>query len=183
MSLSWHSVRTDPIVASNVVIAIATVVNLVVAIFVWRTTAATTELAKKSFDAGYRPYLGSENTKTKRDPERNSLDFWVIVKNFGNVPAEGDMQWTTILNGQEMPMIHVPRKPNFFFPGQETEMGPGYIRDGQYDAVMNGTSVLEFCIWGTYHGVEGTTYSFSTKGRYLPNQDVFSLVGGCGPQQ
>ena len=183
MNPSWKSLRTDPVVASTVVIAVASVINLVVAVLLWHTTVATTEVAKKSFDAGYRPYIGSEKINLNRDLQRHALGFSPIMRNFGNVPAEGDIQWKTFLNGQEMPMIHVTRTPSFFFPGQETEVGPAVIGDGQFDSIMNGTSVLEFCVWGTYHGVEGTTYSFSEKHRYQPDLNVFSAVGGCGPAQ
>jgi hypothetical protein len=176
---SWKTLFADPIILCTVVIATATVCNLYISYRLWDSTARSADLARKSFEAGNRPYIGIERLTLNRDDKKHALSFSLVIKNFGNVPAEGDMRWRTFLNGQEQPSIHLSHGTDLLMPGQESELGPSGMNDGVFNSVVSGASILEFCFSAKYKGTEGSAYTHSEKERFDPGPNRFHIIGPC----
>ena len=107
----------EPNTGSTVVIAFATVVNLVVSIGLWTATQSAVNVTRDTFFAANRPYVGVEAFDIRRDDARKTLEISALVKNFGTAPAdEADIQHEPSTNGRPIEAEGVPDKPMILFP-------------------------------------------------------------------
>jgi hypothetical protein len=80
------SILSDPVTLATVVIAIATVVNVIVSWFLWKATHRTANVTQNIFEAAHRPYLMSVLSADWR-VEQQRFNFNTEIRNFGSVPA------------------------------------------------------------------------------------------------
>lgn len=108
----------DPIIASTVVIAIATVVNLGVSFGLWWSTRDSVDVARHVFEAANRPYVGLEQFATPNDRDKKTLNITAAIKNFGTAPAEKtEVKWEISLNGTVQKAKGTPANPATLMPG------------------------------------------------------------------
>ncbi len=162
-SLWWK----DPLIITTIataVIAVATIVNLLVAIFMWRVTKESTGVTKSIFEAANRPYVGIPRVKVEKDDAAKKLNFAVEIKNFGSVPAnEFDSNWDVWIDGVSQPQTKFPDKPSVLFP-QASVFRVGLIADPMvYSSIVTGKSALEFVVEVRYKGVTQKEYYYREK--------------------
>jgi hypothetical protein len=159
------------------VIALATIVNLVVATMLFNATSRAADIAQQVFEAAHRPYVGIDSFDTDMDTERHTLTVTAQMKNYGTAPAEhNDAGWQEYLNGVAQVMSHLPTGPRTLFPGQIAKFTSG---EGEpiYSQIMTGSSTLEFVIYASYKGPGGKSYSYREKYRYDPSVNGFRDIG------
>src|SRR5205085_6695132 len=109
--LMWYQ---DPVVVSTIVIAIATVVNVVVSYFLWRATYHSMKITQKVFEAANRPYLGTQAVKTIRD---DLLRFSVEIKNVGTAAADKvKVNWKFSSSNLPVPINSSSGEPTVIMP-------------------------------------------------------------------
>src|SRR5271157_5451488 len=95
---------TDLVTIATAIIAVATVVNVVVAFFQWIAARNSAETAKRIFEAGNRPYVGVESIVCLKDETKQYLSIFAIIKNFGTATAENcDFGWRLYIDGNLLP--------------------------------------------------------------------------------
>ena len=169
----------DPIAVASVVIAGATVVNLVISLWLWQATADSADVTRRIFEAANRPYVGIENIEANKDEKTHRLFFIVRTKNFGTVPAEQfDNNMQIFLGDDLVPTQGVPDKPKILFPGQAI-LNTGLIGSSSYDALMAGTVTLRIVTTLTYKGPEKEYPAYCNKSQYDHQRNVFVDLGAC----
>lgn len=169
----------DPLIITTIataVIAVATVVNLLVAIFMWRVTRESTRITRSIFEAANRPYVGIPNVNVQKDDAAKKLDFTVRIKNFGSVPAnEFSSKWDVLIDGVSQPQTGIPDKPAVLFP-QVSVLLAGTFADPMYSSIVTGKSALEFVVKVRYKGVTQKEYYYRQKNRYYPQANSFMVI-------
>jgi hypothetical protein len=114
----------DPITGSTVMIAFATVVNLLISGFLWRATKEAVDVSKRSveisrkvFEAANRPYVGVENLEVQRNEATKNLRIRTTFKNFGSIPAYETMPSADVLLDNAVQESKDLSKPLTLMPG------------------------------------------------------------------
>lgn len=77
----------DPVTSATTVVALASVVNLIIAALMWRVTSKTTKITRDIFEASHRPYVHISGITFTNDTDKKSLRITVMLLNVGSVPA------------------------------------------------------------------------------------------------
>jgi hypothetical protein len=147
----------DPIAGATVVIAFATVINLMISVGLWIATKQSVDVARHVFQTANRPYIGTETIATNRNRQSKNLHIIASMKNYGTVPSEEtELDWQVLLNGMDQPMTKIPVRPSVIMPGESVHF-PGAIGPNQFDGIMNEQTVLQLILFGSYNGRLCTT--------------------------
>ncbi len=177
MILSLPCWTHDPVTVATVVIAAATVVNLLVSAGLWYATARTATIAEHAFEAANRPYVGVESIIALVDRTKKELNVTAIIKNFGSVPAEeSTIRWEILMNGVAQPQTAVPDKPLTLFPTEISRLH-AFCPDPFFGQIMAGTATLEIIVRAVYYGPGKKSYIYHEKSQYEPVRNVFSNLG------
>lgn len=177
MTKKWFK---DPITVATVVIAFATVINVLVSLYMGKKTNDYTEVTKNIYKASNRPYVGIDAVKFNKDDGKH-LIFLITVKNFGSIPATNvRVSNQLILDGTNIPTAgyEFNNKHSNLFP-QATDnfiMKVGSV----YDRVENGSMVLDLTSTIKYRGVisDGTSdYEDRETWRYDSAHGVIFPIG------
>ncbi len=165
----------NPVTVATIVIAIATVANVVVAVFMWRAMS-------KSYKASHRPYVGCSRHRAINEAKKNQFTFEVEITNFGAVPASNfDATWERISVGDEQ--FQITRKHQqegqILFPGVK-KYKRETVREPTYTPLINGSRILEFVLRITYEGTDGEKYFSLQEVRYDSKENSFLTVRGMG---
>lgn len=177
MILSLPCWTHDPVTVATVVIAAATVVNLLVSAGLWYATARTATIAEHAFEAANRPYVGVESLIPGMDQTKRQLNITPILKNFGTVPAEElVLSWEVFLNDVAQPTTRLPDKPSTLFP-TETARLHAVFAEPTYGQILAGTVTLDVIITAVYKGPGNKSYVYKEKSQYDPLRNVFFNLG------
>jgi hypothetical protein len=138
-----------------------------------------TGVTRAIYEAANRPYLGSDGFEVHNDPKRHSLFIRSNVKNFGSVPATGDLTWKWSVDGKEQQAEGgVPRKSVIVFPGQSVHTDIQFGLD-LYDAIEQGRSMISVRIVSKYRGASDKSYGYCEDEQYVPHEHGLAAVGAC----
>jgi hypothetical protein len=139
---TWEKWHKDPVSLATVVIAAATLVNLIISLLIWSSTYHASQIAEASFKAGNRAYIGLDTISINRDDSKHLLQFDFVMKNFGNVPTKGILRWKAYINGNPQPGLNEPNPEETIFPGNHGHFIAG-ISGPMFDAVVSHKARLE----------------------------------------
>lgn len=173
----------DAITVSTVVIAIATVVNLVVSIGLWISTKDSVDIARHVFESANRPYIGIQGITVINNKPDKTMNITAAIKNFGTVPGEKpDVGWDVILDGNSLASENIPDKSSTFNPGTEVYLVASF-RGMQYEKITGGQMILSIIIHSSYDGPDNKNYRYCEKQRYDPQINAFLNLGSCDEQE
>lgn len=174
----------NPITLSTVVIAIATVVNLVVSFGLWLSTKDSVEVATHVFEAANRPYVGLDSFSVRNNREKKNIHFIAEVKNFGTAPAEqADIRWEMLFNGVIQPSTGIPANASTLFPSQQPRGMYAGIGTQTYEQIMSRQITLTFILRASYNGPADKSYRYCNKGQYDPQIDKILDLGTCDEEK
>jgi hypothetical protein len=168
----WY---TDPMIVATIVVAAATVVNLLVAIRMWRVASENTALTRDMFEAAHRPYIGVSKIKAENNPELRTFLITIDYKNVGSVPAdEVHTSVQLLVNGFPLPMDELLHKKSVLMPDMHTQRKI-LIDDSDYKKLA-GNPKLDLTFSADYKGIAKKTYSYKHETAYNWQQNVFMLI-------
>jgi hypothetical protein len=125
--------------------------------------------------------VGSDGFPILNDHKKRALFIQSNVKNFGTVPASGELDEKWFLDGKEIqPQGSVPRKSVLIFPGQSVHENIEFGLS-TYDAIAHGKIIVSVRIIAKYKGASDRTYDYCEDERYAPESGGFAAQGSCGP--
>lgn len=170
----WYE---DAIALSTVIIATATVVNLLVSIFLWRATANATNVTRKIYEAANRPYVGIPTVDTTLDPPSGTVSFICQVRNFGSVPAfEVDILDSRVTVDDEQLNATVGLfGTHAIFPDSHVFHNLSFTNAPNAGHIL-ATQRLEIQITLEYKGVSENKYRYEYHSRYQPDLHQFMPI-------
>ena len=166
----------DPVTIATVVIAVATVVNVFVALFQWIAARSSAETAKRIFEAGNRPYVGVESIICVKDEAKQCLSIFAIIKNFGTATAENcDFSWSLYIDGVPIVGREVLANPTFLFPTLAHHLRAVLVES--YPQIVSGNSILEVVVHFSYKWQSHKSHIYEEKYRYEHSQNHFIGLG------
>ena len=167
---------TDPVTIATVIIAVATVVNVFVALFQWMAARSSAETAKRIFEAGNRPYVGVESIVCVKDEAKQYLNIFAIIRNFGTATAENcDFGWRLYVDGNLLSGTEIPANPTFLFPTLAHHLRAVLYKS--YPRISNGSSILEIVVRFSYKWQPDKSHIYVEKYRYEHSQNAFLGLG------
>ena len=177
----WY---TDPITVSTVVIAVATVINVIGTLLLWLVTKQSVQVMRHAFEASHRPYVTVARSEMwvdegdDDDPDDSERLVLVIgFKNVGTVPAHDvktDLQ--IVVNGILVPMLEREDEPfTVLFPGSKGYINHSTREPKEIEQYVN-ADVLSLIIKCTYKGATGETYSYEEKSIYDKEDGEFGMA-------
>ena len=167
----------EPTTGATVVIAVATVVNLLVSIGLWLVTLSSLRVSREVFDTANRPYVGVDTFDVHHDYETKSLQLTMIIKNFGTAPAGAfNSTWQIWMDGHSIVPVPID-KPYTLFPGQ-TSVKLSAVTGDRFDQVMRGSVILDITTWVSYDG-PSHVYHYCEKHQYRPDRRAVMKLGTC----
>jgi hypothetical protein len=166
----------DPIPVATVVMAVATVVNVIVACYQWRAARNSAETTRMIFEAGNRPYVGLESLVCIKNETEQSLSIFAVIKNFGTATAENcEFGWSLYISGSPLSGTGVPANTTSLFPGLAHHLRAN-IRQS-YSQITSGMSSLEIVVSLSYTWQPQKSHIYKEKYRYEHSQNAFMGLG------
>ncbi len=170
-------VNDDIVMYATVVVAAATVVNVLVAFFQWKAARASARIATQVFESANRPYVGLENFKITQ----NSQQVRVVAtfKNFGTAPAEDcTCRWDAFLSGVLQPATNLDTVPNAttLFPQLVTHL-IGDLSRQTYDGIATRKISFEIITTVSYKWGSDRACTNKEKHLYSPENGAFMNLG------
>jgi len=166
----------DPIVSATVVIAVATVANVVVAILMWNIFSRTLKHSQKVFKDTHRPFIGIYDPSIKLT-DNNAINPFIRYKNFGSLPARNiTLSVDIMLNGNTIASESPFEKPVVLFQGSES-MWAATIAEGTVDEVfLNPQTHADIVIRIEYESVDQARYRTEECYRLKHSTREFELI-------
>lgn len=159
---------------ATVYIAIATVVNVLVAAYTGYKTSEYTKITNNIYESSNRPYVGILTIKPTKLEERRKIHINIQSKNFGNIPASNvRLRFDALLDGYAKPDIKTrlyDLKCNIF---PQNIYDYGLFMSSNYTEITNGKSVFELLITITYTGIDDKPYKDYERWRYDSESNSF----------
>ena len=154
----------DPIVISTIIIAAATVANVLISAFLWWATKRSADIANAALDSMNRPFLHVTENIGGSNGER-SMEMITSIANYSDFPANKVVvQWTVWSNDKvvyetsEGPFVSVPQNP------REIRC----VLEGAYWIfVTTGKTTLKVAIDVNYEGVTKKPHRYRMEYRSL----------------
>jgi hypothetical protein len=181
MSTAPRSGWKDPMIASTIVIALATIANVFISTFLWRTTNESVKAARDSvevtqriYKASNRPYIGISSATMNKDAKNKTLNYELEIKNFGTVTAtNASFDVKTFINDQIQPQTYFPDSGNTSLaPTGSANIGDTISTSG-YKAIVDNGAVLRIKIQVNYYGVSEDLHTFYHEYKYDVSTDSF----------
>jgi hypothetical protein len=157
----WH----DPIVWATLIIAAATVANVLVARRMWRSSQASIKLTRDIFTATHRPYVGVDKTEYQEQIATREHVFHFGIKNTGTAAAANVIFTIRAILGGETHFENT-QGPLLLHPTKETRF-TSRLKDNKnaYARIINGEPLtLELDI--NYQGPGDKEYFYSGSRSY-----------------
>lgn len=166
----------DPVTIATVVIAIATVINMAVAVFQWNAARRSANVAEMIFEAGNRPYVGVKSIICIKDSAEKCLRIFAVIKNFGTATAENcDVGWKMYLNGVIVAGTSFPANTTALFPKLSHHLRA--ILCEPYSQITSGASILEITVHFPYSWKPKQSHIYEEKYRYEHSENAFMGLG------
>jgi len=160
---SWK----DPITLATVVIAAATVINVIAAVVVSVKTSEYTEVTKNIYKSSNRPYVGINAIDLTKDDANKKLYLKVEYKNYGTVPATNvRIAGNILIDGFKMERTDQDIYDNHAIIFQQTNYIVTYKIASNYYNFLNGKVLLELDAIVKYKGIADEQYQDQEKYRY-----------------
>ncbi len=165
----------DPIVIATVIIAIATVINLGVAILMWNISARTLKHSQRIFKDTHRPFIGIYDPSITI-ANNNAINPSIRYKNFGSLPARNiTLRVDIILNGSTIATESPFDKPIVLFQGDDSRWA-NTIAEGTVDEVfLNTQTRVDIVIRLDYESVDESCYWTEERYRFNHSTEEFEL--------
>jgi hypothetical protein len=182
----WNVVTTVGVWAYTLLTAIIMIIN----VLQWQTGKDNLQVAKNTFDAAERPYVGvsdvgvafykADGGATTDASQATMAKFVVELKNFGPVPATNYFsEWHAYIDGVKMLMKRTAPDDGHttIFPGGHTDLW--YRVDGvDFLDIQQKRKILRFEIPFSYDG-PGHHYTGCEVDQYNPPNNEFLLGPSC----
>ena len=167
--------KCDPIIVATMIIAIATVINLGVAILMWNISARTLKHSQRIFKDTHRPFIGIYDPSITIVND-TAINPFIRYKNFGSLPARNiTLSVDIILNGNTIASESPFEKPVVLFQGGES-MWAATIAEGTVDQVfLNPQTHAEIVIRLDYESVDESCYLTEERYRLNHSTNEFEL--------
>lgn len=166
---------TRAITVSTIIIALAAVVNFIVAWLLWRTTVGYTKVTRDIFDASHRPYVGVVMVDYVRHHSPLQVELIGHIKNVGTVPARDvKIQHQLIMNGKAQSPSGLDTNFGVIFPGVEVQWRCCTSNDEEYKECL--TANLEVRMTIDYAGLAGQSYRYEYQAMRERSRDVFAVL-------
>jgi hypothetical protein len=184
--MSFHLLQSycdeisDPIVYWTCVIAVATIVNAVVAILMWRATMRSVKLAKQAFSATQRPFIGVSSYTLDQDSTTGDISVRLVFENFGPIPARNFLPDSDFLiNGALHPVIKAPFTSSTLFPRVSATFQGSISNANNFCAsILNGEARLEVVFNATYQGATEESYKTHERATFAVRAHGFVVTEG-----
>lgn len=169
---------TDLNTYSNLIIAIATVINVVISYFLWKATYNTAKVSQHIFKASHRPYVFAHMKVLFHDnPETKFFTINADFKNSGSVPAKNVVsKWQVLIDGLVQQGEKIPDKPGLIESQGYITLVAG-VGGVWFTQIQEGRSILEIETDVAYEGIGNEKFFSKTKFRYVPNLKNFYSLG------
>src|SRR5688500_15495334 len=134
----------DPIIGSTVIIAVATVVNLLVSVGLWVEISKAVDVTSQIYLAANLPYLGLNTYDVVM--QNNAIIVSAAIKNFGTAPAiQADIRTSMSVDGTVAEGIGGDEaKPLTIFPTMMIRRA--WIIGTGVEEVLKGSSIAQFTV-------------------------------------
>lgn len=177
-------------------IATFVVVSFYAAITFWQgcLTQKIVKTEQATYEASERPYVGVSNvtvvlmgpsadgTLHQTSPQSaTQLQFAIVAKNFGNVPAENFQSKIDMRrNGNPVEGWTLPSRPAQFFPSEPYAIANVTIPKDSYIEILSGAIILQADVYLSYERGD-KRYEYCERLQYEPNNARFVNLGAkCG---
>jgi len=165
----------------NFVMALATAVNLIVAIFMWLAILRSIKLTKTEIELSYRPLIGIIGITLSQHKELNELHIKASFHNFGKIPAkefEGTSEINHVVIAHDRAWAATETLPigtTALFPGADASFRCIIKADALFsrDPVLRGRFKPEITLEARYKGV--TDVEHTTTETYRYDQEINGL--------
>jgi hypothetical protein len=170
----WYQ---DPITVSTIIIAVATVINVVGTLLLWLTTKRSTNLTRDMFEAAHRPYVTFLAVKRVINAAVPRVEFRIQYQNVGSVPAyDFKTEFHIVTDGTLLPnVVKEEEIVTVVFPAVMGFTVQFTVGQQEYDSVINATN-LGLILECTYKGVAEKEYRTRTKLQYDNKTQHFNIV-------
>lgn len=160
---------------ATVIIAAATVINVIVSLYMGNKTREYTEITNKIYKASSRPYVGINTIKISKN-EPGTLTIALEFKNFGNTPATNvRISFDALLNNGKMNESHryknLDKMHSNIFP-QCTYSFPFSVTSN-YKEITSGVVPFVLNIKANYSSITEDNYEDNEEMQYNPFTNSF----------
>jgi len=164
---------------STVIIAIATVVNVIVAYLMWQITSSNVEITEKFLTLENRPFIGTQKIFPEIDKKNKIFTHNIVFKNFGSIPAKHVKLRTEIYFDDKLKSgdMDTSKAESILFPGV-TANNDGGVYDNFFDSVFVYNKLYKVRHEITYFGPNNKRYHTVEMWDYSKKSNSFILVDG-----
>lgn len=163
---------------SSIVIALATLLYVIISVFLWKATKRSADITEKMFEASNRPYIGIDRIDAVDKDYPKKID--LTVKNFGTVPAKDVWEETTARTHNEV-VHHHKSDPTILCQGGAFVSGIN-ISEELYSAILLDSLPLVITIDIHYKALGDIEYQATYTYEYAKERGCFRLKGGSESQ-
>jgi len=169
--------KEDLIIWSSIVIAVATAINLVVAISMWNVTSDSVELNREIFRTTHRPYLGLWNAKLEANDSTRKVFLMAEIKNFGSIPATvNEFSFSVIINTDTV-KLEARDSIKIVFPTMIGKVGRT-LSWLKYKKIIEEKDRLSLDVYVKYKGTAPDEYITFERLGYIHSRNEFLLIDG-----
>jgi hypothetical protein len=168
MDGSWPAYMPKNIVDWSVVI------YTVISVGMWWSIWVSTRWQRKSYAAGYRPFVGIKGLKAEREDKAQTFRTFVSFVNLGSVPATNvEIRASVEVNGKALKVAGDHAESGFVLFPRVDHVFMDTLQGAAYQAIVDGNSktVLKLAI--TYRDLLGRTRFYKSEYRYAPATNAF----------
>lgn len=159
---------------ATIYIAVATVINVLVAAYTGYKTSEYTKITNKIYESSNRPYVGIFSITPTKLEDRRKIHINIQSKNFGNVPASSArLRFVAQLDGYGKPDIKNRSYDLYCNIFPQNTYDYGMFMSSNYTEITSGKSVFELLITITYKGVDDKPYKDYERWRYDSESNSF----------
>jgi len=155
----------DPIVISTIIIATATVANVLISAFLWWATKRSADIANIAFESMNRPFLHVRETIGGNYGE-HSMEMGTSIVNYSNFPANRVVVHWTVWSNENV--VHEFSEGPFVLASQNPREIKCLLQGSYWIFITTGKTDVKTAIVVTYEGVTKKPHHYRIEYRYLP---------------
>jgi hypothetical protein len=168
----WYQ---DPITVSTIVIAFATVINVIGALLLWRETRDSVRITRDMFEASHRPYLGVTDSKTFIHYDKQEIEFMMPLINTGTVPANDvQRELLVLIDGVRIELDRYEHQGHCVLP--HLNYGHTVTLSGDKFTKAINASTVNLRLKFRYKGIEQKGYDYELEGTYYKSTNIFAIT-------
>ena len=173
------NVFSDPIVLSTVIIACATVVNVLVSTLLWLVTRRSVKIAEQMFLTQQRPFVGVAGWTFESDPITRRISIGVKFQNFGSIPARKFYANLEVyIDKLSIQINKMEVNPSTLFPNVLSTIRASMVQSKKFESIISWVVPFEIVFKATYQGVGDLKYETYERARFMAHAGGFVALDG-----